>query len=64
MFWLICLMYAASLARACAIIKLTEVKYIPGSGSCQVYIGGELQIEDNGRAYKGYGMYAGGWNRG
>ncbi|KAJ6157867.1 hypothetical protein N7470_005459 [Penicillium chermesinum] len=35
----------------------------PGDTGGQVFIGGELQIEDGG-AYSGFGTYAGGWNDG
>lgn len=36
----------------------------PGSPDGQFYVAGEMQIEDNGKAYSGYGTYIGGWNNG
>lgn len=36
----------------------------PGSPNGQFYVGGEIQIEDDGKAYSGYGTYIGGWNNG
>lgn len=36
----------------------------PGSANGQFYVGGEIQIEDGGKAYSGYGTYIGGWNNG
>ncbi|KAF4222888.1 hypothetical protein CNMCM8980_006619 [Aspergillus fumigatiaffinis] len=36
----------------------------PGATNGQYYVGGEIKIEDNGRAYSGYGTYMGGWNNG
>ncbi|KAL5359780.1 glycosyl hydrolase family 92-domain-containing protein [Aspergillus floccosus] len=41
--------------------------YLPGSPTdpnSQFYIGGEIQVEDDGKAYSGYGTYVGGWNNG
>lgn len=36
----------------------------PGDADGQLFAGGEIQIEDDGQAYSGYGTYAGGWNNG
>ncbi|OJJ48684.1 hypothetical protein ASPZODRAFT_158344 [Penicilliopsis zonata CBS 506.65] len=36
----------------------------PGDYNGQFYIGGEIAIEDDGKAYSGYGTYVGGWNNG
>lgn len=36
----------------------------PGSANGQFYVEGEIQIEDCGKAYSGYGTYIGGWNNG
>lgn len=47
--------------------KLTWLKYLPGSpgdSNGQFYVGGEINLEDNGKAYTGYGTYVGGWNNG
>ncbi|KAL6240098.1 hypothetical protein BDW75DRAFT_235927 [Aspergillus navahoensis] len=41
--------------------------YLPGSPNdpnSQFYIGGEIQIHDDGQTYSGYGTYVGGWNNG
>jgi putative alpha-1,2-mannosidase len=41
--------------------------YLPdenGGNSVQVYLGGEIHIEDDGQQYTGYGTWGGGWNRG
>ncbi|KAL4921840.1 glycosyl hydrolase family 92-domain-containing protein [Aspergillus aurantiobrunneus] len=41
--------------------------YLPGSPSDsngQFYVGGEIQIHENGQSYSGYGTYIGGWNNG
>ncbi|RDW86774.1 uncharacterized protein DSM5745_03416 [Aspergillus mulundensis] len=41
--------------------------YLPGSPNdpnSQFYIGGEIQVHDNGQAWSGYGTYVGGWNNG
>ncbi|KAL4796892.1 glycosyl hydrolase family 92-domain-containing protein [Aspergillus venezuelensis] len=41
--------------------------YLPGAPNDtngQFYIGGEIQIHDDGKAYSGYGTYIGGWNNG
>jgi putative alpha-1,2-mannosidase len=41
--------------------------YLPdenGGSSVQVYLGGEIHIEDDGQQYTGYGTWGGGWNRG
>jgi hypothetical protein len=41
--------------------------YLPGSPSDsngQFFTGGEIQIEEDGKAYSGYGTYIGGWNNG
>ncbi|CAL5866270.1 uncharacterized protein PFLUO_LOCUS477 [Penicillium psychrofluorescens] len=36
----------------------------PGGADGQFYVGGEIQIEGDGKAYSGYGTYVGGWNNG
>lgn len=36
----------------------------PGDANGQIYTGGEIQIEDDGKSYSGYGTYVGGWNNG
>ncbi|OJZ86765.1 glycoside hydrolase family 92 protein [Aspergillus luchuensis CBS 106.47] len=36
----------------------------PGDSNGQFYVGGEINLEDNGKAYTGYGTYVGGWNNG
>ncbi|KAJ5623210.1 hypothetical protein N7490_011815 [Penicillium lividum] len=36
----------------------------PGDSGSQFYVGGEIEIEDDGKAYTGYGTYIGGWNNG
>ncbi|KAL2815526.1 glycosyl hydrolase family 92-domain-containing protein [Aspergillus granulosus] len=41
--------------------------YLPGSPNDpngQFYIGGEIQLLENGQSYSGYGTYIGGWNNG
>ncbi|GIJ87566.1 hypothetical protein Asppvi_006476 [Aspergillus pseudoviridinutans] len=41
--------------------------YLPGNlgdANGQYYVGGEIKIEEHGRAYSGYGTYVGGWNNG
>ncbi|KAL1872506.1 hypothetical protein Plec18167_006624 [Paecilomyces lecythidis] len=41
--------------------------YLPGSPSDtspQFYVGGEIDIADDGTSYSGYGTYIGGWNNG
>ncbi|KAI9043747.1 uncharacterized protein KD926_003098 [Aspergillus affinis] len=41
--------------------------YLPGSPqdpNSQFYIGGGIQLEENGRRYTGHGTYGGGWNNG
>ncbi|RAL10842.1 uncharacterized protein BO97DRAFT_444331 [Aspergillus homomorphus CBS 101889] len=41
--------------------------YLPGSPhdpNGQFYVAGEIQLEDDGQAYTGYGTYIGGWNNG
>ncbi|KAB8070251.1 glycosyl hydrolase [Aspergillus leporis] len=36
----------------------------PGDANGQSYIGGEIQVHDNGKSYTGFGTYVGGWNNG
>ncbi|KAJ5692453.1 hypothetical protein N7462_001876 [Penicillium macrosclerotiorum] len=36
----------------------------PGDANSQFFAGGEIQIEESGKAYSGYGTYIGGWNNG
>ncbi|CAI7577048.1 unnamed protein product [Penicillium glandicola] len=36
----------------------------PGDANGQFFAGGEIQMEDDGKAYSGYGTYVGGWNNG
>jgi putative alpha-1,2-mannosidase len=38
--------------------------YLPGIHDSQFYVGGEIEIEEHGKAYRGYGTYIGGWNNG
>ncbi|KAM0722627.1 hypothetical protein Q7P37_002068 [Cladosporium fusiforme] len=41
--------------------------YLPdekGGNSVQVFLGGEIQLDDNGRSYTGHGTWGGGWNEG
>ncbi|KAL3463002.1 glycosyl hydrolase family 92-domain-containing protein [Aspergillus heterothallicus] len=41
--------------------------YLPGSPydpNGQFYVGGEIQLLENGQSYSGYGTYIGGWNNG
>lgn len=41
--------------------------YLPdenGGNSVQVYLGGEMHIDDDGKQYTGFGTWGGGWNRG
>ncbi|KAL2839080.1 glycosyl hydrolase family 92-domain-containing protein [Aspergillus pseudoustus] len=41
--------------------------YLPGAPydpNGQFYVGGEIQLEENGQSYSGYGTYIGGWNNG
>ncbi|PYH41923.1 uncharacterized protein BP01DRAFT_406290 [Aspergillus saccharolyticus JOP 1030-1] len=41
--------------------------YLPGSPkdpNGQFYVAGEIQLEEEGQAYTGYGTYIGGWNNG
>lgn len=43
------------------------LQYLPGSpgdSGSQFYVGGEIEIEDDGKSYSGYGTYVGGWNNG
>lgn len=62
------LMYVASLSTLILEYQLTRfLQYLPGSpgdANGQFYTGGEIQIEDDGKAYSGYGTYVGGWNNG
>ncbi|KAJ5768395.1 hypothetical protein N7533_000978 [Penicillium manginii] len=34
----------------------------PGDTGGQLFAGGEIQIEEDGKSYRGYGTYVGGWN--
>ncbi|KAJ5918112.1 hypothetical protein N7454_010487 [Penicillium verhagenii] len=36
----------------------------PGDSGSQFYVGGEIEIENDGKSYSGYGSYIGGWNNG
>lgn len=50
-----------------SVTVIDQRKYLPGSPTdpnSQFYIGGEIQVEDDGKAYSGYGTYVGGWNNG
>lgn len=41
--------------------------YLPdekGGNSVQVFLGGEIHLEDDGKRYTGYGTWGGGWNEG
>lgn len=62
------LMYVASMSTSVLEYQLTGLfQYLPGSpgdANGQFYTGGEIQIEDDGKAYSGYGTYVGGWNNG
>ncbi|KAJ5111215.1 hypothetical protein N7532_001750 [Penicillium argentinense] len=37
---------------------------LPGDADGQFFAGGEIQIEEDGKSYSGYGTYVGGWNNG
>lgn len=48
-------------------VELTGFKYLPASPSDtspQFYVGGEIELEDDGKTYTGYGTFIGGWNNG
>lgn len=48
-------------------MSLSKVKYLPAmptDSSPQFYVGGEIQLEDDGKTYTGYGTFIGGWNNG
>jgi hypothetical protein len=36
----------------------------PGDTGGQLFAGGEIQIQEDGQSYSGYGTYVGGWNNG
>ncbi|KAH8703236.1 glycosyl hydrolase [Talaromyces proteolyticus] len=38
--------------------------WISGDTNPQFYVGGEIEINDDGKSYQGYGTYIGGWNNG
>ncbi|KAL2003273.1 hypothetical protein VTN02DRAFT_4483 [Thermoascus thermophilus] len=37
---------------------------MPTDSNPQFYVGGEIQLEDDGKTYTGYGTFIGGWNNG
>jgi len=48
-------------------MSLTMPQYLPqgeSDSSEQYYIGGEIDLQDDGNIYTGYGTYVGGWNVG